>query len=272
MALIIGLAAVSVAIFLWMVRPALDSRRWNFATDLSRESLVWGGLSVLLLAALFRNTPHLIPIFVVGVMVHEYGHVLAYRLAGHRAPKFRLVPFGGVAISDQEPKSQAENAFVALMGPGFSIVLIVIAVTASVWLDSIGDSNGAYYALEAAWWIGLLNAFNLLPFYPLDGGKTLHAVAMSAGQKAATFAAIAMSGAFAVFAVYTQLWLLLIFALFGLLEATRPRRSDATATRMGFGVGVLALCAYIATFAAHVVAALPFLGIIAQRAQDFGGQ
>lgn len=266
-----ALAAIAVGIFLWIVRPALDSKRWSFATDLSRESLVWGGLSVLLLVALFRNSPHLIPIFIVGVMVHEYGHVLAYRLAGHRAPKFRLVPFGGVAISDQAPQSQAENAFVALMGPGFSVILVVIAITASHWLEAAGDFNGAYYALEAAMWIGLLNAFNLLPFYPLDGGKTLHSVAMSGGEKVGAFAAIAMSGAFAVFAVYTQLWLLLIFALFGLLAATRPHPSDATATRMGLGVALLALGAYVATFAAHVVAALPFLELIALRAQGVDG-
>lgn len=266
-----AIAAFGVAIQLWMVRPALDSKRWRFAIDLSRNSLIWGAISIAILVAFFQNRLALVPIIVVAVLVHEYGHVLAYRLAGHTDPKFRLIPFGGVAISNERPRSQAENAFVALMGPGFSLVLLVAAVMTSRWLYDAGDLIGAAYARDAAILIGALNAFNLLPFFPLDGGKTLRAVAMAGGPAVGRAVTIGMGAAFASFAITFQLWILLIFAAFGVIASLAPTPHDDKLPRMGLGACLLTLAAFAAILAAHAIAALPFFVQIALRLSAPGG-
>ncbi|MBX2856628.1 MAG: hypothetical protein KTR21_16695 [Rhodobacteraceae bacterium] len=255
-----------LALYLWMVWPAFDSRRWSLAIDISAASFIWGGLGVALLVMLFYRTPELIPLIIVAIMVHEYGHVLAYRLAGHSAPKFRLVPFGGVAISNEPYKTQAEQAYIALMGPGFSIALLVAASVASGALAMSGDLYGARYAYHAAQLIGLLNAFNLLPFYPLDGGRVLRAIAMTIGPGTATAFAVIMSGVFGAFAFLAQMPVLLLFAGLGLIAALRPSRSEMLATPMNAWVALLAFLAYAATFAAHAWVSLPWLAGILSRA------
>lgn len=265
-----ALAAFGVIIQIWMVRPALDSRRWKFATDLSPNSLIWGAISIAILVAFFRNQIELVPIIVVAVLVHEYGHVLAYRLAGHSEPKFRLIPFGGVAMSNERPRSQAENAYVALMGPGFSLVLLIIAFMAAHWLAASGDRYGAGYAAAATVLIGLLNAFNLLPFFPLDGGKTIRAIAMTGGPGFGRAVTIAMGAAFALFALAAQLWILLIFAGFGLLASLARTPHDDQLPRMSAGACILTLLAYAAIFAAHFFAAQPLLLDIISRVGAFG--
>ena len=251
MAWTLAIAGFGLAIQLWMIRPALDSRRWRFAIDLSKEGMIWGVVSILFFVGFFRNALHLVPILIVAVMVHEYGHVLAYRLAGHRDPKFRLFPFGGVAMSGERPRSQVENAYVSLMGPGFSLTLLIAAVVAAFYLASTGDAYGANYAWAAAFWIGLLNAFNLLPFYPLDGGQTLRAVAMTFGAKFGKAVTIAMSAAFGAFAIAYNLWFLLLFAVIGVASALRPDAYNDRLPKMNAGACILVLVAYAATFAAH---------------------
>jgi len=64
---------------------------------------------------------------IVAVMWHEWGHVMAYRVAGHTDARFRLIPrFGGVALSNQSTKDHAADCFVTLMGHGFSVSLVVL--------------------------------------------------------------------------------------------------------------------------------------------------
>lgn len=253
----IGLAGL--ALHLWMVWPAMDSRRWRMAVDLSRGGMIWGGLSIAFLAYILRDNLALVPILVVGVVVHEYGHVLAYRLAGHPAPVFRLVPFGGVAMSRQPAQSQAEHAYVALMGPGFSLVLIIIGLLASRGLAAIGDMSGARYADICVFWIAVMNAFNLLPFYPLDGGRLVRAAAMGLGPAAARGATLAMGAAFVIFALAIGSLLLTLFAGFGLLAAIAVTRAVDPAPPMGAGAAGLALAAYGALLAAHGLAAAPLI-------------
>ena len=255
-----------LALFLWMVWPALDSRRWSLAIDISADSFIWGGLGVALLVMFFYRTPEVIPLIIVAVMFHEYGHVLAYRLAGHKSPKFRLVPFGGVAISNEPCKTQAEQAYIALMGPGFSLALLVIALITSDVLIAYGDLDGAHYAFIAAQLIGLLNAFNLLPFYPLDGGRTLRAIAMTAGPGTATTLAVIMSGVFGAFAFMAQMPILLLFAVLGLVAALRPSQAEMMAKPMNLGVALLAFLAYAATFAAHAWVSWPWFEALLRRA------
>ena len=104
--------------------------------------------------------------FAVAVMyaigVHEMGHVWAMRKTGMPTPGFYFVPlFGGAAIGDRA-KSQWQDVFITAMGPSWGLfsalppALIYLVTGDTFWIALVST-------------IALINLFNLLPIYPLDG-------------------------------------------------------------------------------------------------------
>jgi len=87
--------------------------------DLRPSGAAWmiGGLSVLLAIYFFGPLAGLA--LVIVVVVHEYGHVAAFRVAGHGDATFRLIPLlGGVAISKRQPRRSAPEPTKARAGNG----------------------------------------------------------------------------------------------------------------------------------------------------------
>jgi Zn-dependent protease len=194
---------------------------------------------------------------IVAVMWHEWGHVIAYRVAGHSDARFRLIPlFGGVAISDQSPKDHAAECFVTLMGPGFSVSLVVILALAESWLRSTG-SPLAYEAHQAMVLAGAINAFNMLPLWPLDGGRALRSITVTVAPRLAGILTTVMSATLAAIAVMKQMWLLLMFALMGYGYARQAQATERGLAPMTGGQAVLASVGYLAIFGAHLLAGLP---------------
>lgn len=255
------IGGVALGLFAVMVRPALDSRRWSFAIDLSQTGLAYGALGLVVLIAIFWNNLVMAAIIVVGVLAHEYGHVLAYRLAGHPRPVFRLAPFGGVAFSDKPPASQVENAYVALMGPGFSVALVVLLLLIH-WATLVDQPVVSAIAYMSAGVVGALNFFNLLPFFPLDGGRTVRAMATAAGPRVALIATLVMSGALGAIGFMMKSWFLMIIALIGLLAAQQQEEEDQRLPPMPARHAALTLIAYLATAAAHAAAAAPLVAAL----------
>jgi Zn-dependent protease len=113
------------------------------------------------------------------VMVHEFGHALACRQVGGTANQIVLWPFGGVAYVNP-PQRPAATLWSIVAGPLVNVTLIPILGA----LGALGNSQGwAETApdfsqfLHAVWLINLgLLIFNILPIYPLDGGKILWAL------------------------------------------------------------------------------------------------
>ncbi|MGG4141561.1 M50 family metallopeptidase [Paenibacillus algorifonticola] len=105
------------------------------------------------------------------VIVHEAGHVLVARYFGWQIREVKLLPFGGVAeVEDAGSLPAGEDALVAIAGPLQNVWMGLAA-----WgLGQLGlwDSEWSAYVVNANMMIGL---FNLLPIYPLDGGKLLQA-------------------------------------------------------------------------------------------------
>jgi Zn-dependent protease len=114
------------------------------------------------------------------VLLHEAGHALAMRIAGIEVHAIYLVPFfGGAAMPKSSYRSESNHAFVALMGPAFSLVpTLALAATAHA-------SGHPRPFMEATWLFAILNATNLLPIYPLDGGLVLNALAGSISPRLA---------------------------------------------------------------------------------------
>lgn len=193
------------------------------------------------------------------VMWHEWGHVIAYRVAGHTDARFRLIPlFGGVAISNQSPKNHAASCFVTLMGPGFSVCLVVILMLAASWLRDTGSP----YAREVRWaavLTGVINAFNMLPLWPLDGGRALRAITVTVAPRLAPALTTIMSAVLVAFALMKQMWFLLMFAVMGYNYAKRAEVEQMSLRPMTGPQSLLAAVGYLAILGAHVLAGLPLL-------------
>ena len=110
------------------------------------------------------------------VLTHEFGHALACRSVGGKADQIVLWPFGGVAYV-QPPQRPGATLWSIVAGPLVNVVLAPILVGLWLWGRSSGltdTSPNVYAFLRSMVWInGVLLVFNMLPIYPLDGGKIL---------------------------------------------------------------------------------------------------
>jgi Zn-dependent protease len=113
------------------------------------------------------------------VLMHEFGHSLACRQVGGRADQIILWPLGGVAYVSPPPRPGAV-LWSIVAGPLVNVALIPVFML----LQSFAASRGWHYLYPNAWRclddIALINivilVFNVLPIYPLDGGKILRSL------------------------------------------------------------------------------------------------
>ncbi|EPX81689.1 metalloprotease [Litoreibacter arenae] len=242
-------ACILCFLMLYTLRGGLVSDRGLTVVGMDVQGLGLGALAFV--AAAWYFGPLYGVAIVFSVMIHEFGHVAAFRIAGHHDARFRLIPLmGGVAISDTEPETQAHDFFITLMGPGICLAPMALAYALS---DVV-----APYSPQAAefLWVfaivtGALNFFNLLPFWPLDGGRCLRILTDTFVPGATNFITMAMSAAFAALAVAMQSLALLFFAIMGAQSLFSWSGAWVQRKRMTKGQGVLALAAYLFTAGAH---------------------
>lgn len=162
-------------------------------------------------------------VFLLGVfgsvLLHEFGHALTARHFGIRTRRIDLLPIGGVAQLEDEPKSAQEELAIALAGPAVNFIIAgsLFTVTGALGLPTFGLLGSLMIANLS------LGLFNLLPAFPMDGGRALRAVlatrmspheatriAVNVGQ----IAAIAMG----IIGLFTN-WMLMLVAVFVYLAA-----------------------------------------------------
>jgi Zn-dependent protease len=124
-------------------------------------------------------------LFVVAVFfcvaLHEVGHALAARAYGIGTRDITLYPIGGVAMLERIPEQPWREVAVALAGPAVNVVIalaLLVAVAASgfapPWVSTL---NLAERFVGLVFWANLfLCGFNLLPAFPMDGGRVLRAL------------------------------------------------------------------------------------------------
>jgi len=120
-------------------------------------------------------------ILYVLVFVHELAHAGAAMAAGARPFEIVLTPLGGTAIVDGAMTRPATEAGVALAGPCANLVLVALSVALCA-RSGLPDAWGRSFTLHAAagfaFWASLwLAVLNLLPAFPLDGGRAARALA-----------------------------------------------------------------------------------------------
>ncbi len=115
----------------------------------------------------------------VCVLLHEFGHVSAARGYGIRTPDITLLPIGGVARLERMPEKPAQELVVALCGP---LVNVVIAAGLSLflglgvrWNPGLFEAGGHFWEKLMIWNL-MMVAFNLVPAFPMDGGRVLRAL------------------------------------------------------------------------------------------------
>jgi Zn-dependent protease len=108
----------------------------------------------------------------VVIALHELGHMMAYRTFGHRRVRMIFIPMlGGIAIGGRPYNSLFEVAVCALMGAGFSALLVPILVAAHVGLGPAAGPDLVFMLVLCAF-----NLLNLLPMSRFDGGQVLRQV------------------------------------------------------------------------------------------------
>ncbi|MEQ9408158.1 MAG: site-2 protease family protein [Fuerstiella sp.] len=123
----------------------------------------------------------LVTVIFTCVVLHELGHALAARRFGVRTKDIVLMPIGGVARLERMPKRPVEELLVALAGPAVNVVIaaILLAITVPV-IGVDGLLNPSSLAANLAGRTILVNlamiVFNMLPAFPLDGGRVLRSL------------------------------------------------------------------------------------------------
>lgn len=158
------------------------------------------------------------------VVLHEFGHALTARRFGVRTVDIILSPIGGIARLDRLPPRPVEEFLVAIAGPLVNVAIAAL-VYGVIWLAGIdlaeglmallgpdaqegGEFSFAESFLPAILFLNItLAVFNLLPAFPMDGGRILRALlAVRLGRLKATRIAAAVGQVLAVGLVLFGLW------------------------------------------------------------------
>jgi Zn-dependent protease/CBS domain-containing protein len=114
------------------------------------------------------------------IVLHELGHALAARRLSLSIRSITLFIFGGVAEMEDEPPNAGAEFLVAVAGPIVSVGLAGAAAAGGVALGAADAPRLSALLLYLAWANALLVLFNLIPAFPLDGGRVLRSILWAA--------------------------------------------------------------------------------------------
>ncbi len=153
--------AVHVTFFLLLAFVA-----WQGWQDGGWAGLVW---QVILVSAFF-----------VCVVLHELGHSLTARRYGVNVPRILLMPIGGMAEFDHVPRRPSAEFLITIAGPAVNFAIAALLLP-FVWRYVLGADDVAEYSTAETFtvlfeWNLVMGFFNLLPIYPMDGGRILRSI------------------------------------------------------------------------------------------------
>lgn len=177
--------------------------------------IIWIGFSYWVtqnsISAVLNGVVFILLLFLF-VLLHEFGHALAARKYGIATRDITLLPIGGLARLERMPKEPKQEFWVALAGPLVNFVLAILLFGWLLLTNGLGGivnttvTEGSLIQRLAIVNLTLL-LFNLIPAFPMDGGRVLRAfLAMRMEYTQATQAAATIGQGFA-----------LLFGLIGIL-------------------------------------------------------
>lgn len=141
----------------------------NYKAGHNTEQMLW---SVLFVLSIFFT-----------VFLHEMGHSLAARKFGVKTKSITMLPIGGVASLERIPEKPSEELIVAIAGPAVNIGLALITYLFIDFPDTeklpgilIGGVNASNFFIQFFIVNIWLSIFNLIPAFPMDGGRILRAL------------------------------------------------------------------------------------------------
>lgn len=172
------------------------------------------------------------------VTLHEFGHIAMGRRFGIRTPQVILSPIGGIASMERMPEKPMQELLVAIAGPAVNVViaLMLIAVFGISLAAAAGlDFDSATLAQRLLIVNVTLVLFNLVPAFPMDGGRVLRALlAMKMGPVKATAIAARIGQGFAALFVVLGLFYSPILMLVGIFIYFAAAAEQQTASFAGF--------------------------------------
>ena len=182
-----------------------------------------------------------IAVLFICVVLHEYGHALTARYFGIGTKHITLLPIGGVAMLERMPKDPWQEIVVALMGPAVNVAIALVLFV--ILRAGGGDGEVMPEApMPANFLQGILIAnvflavFNMIPAFPMDGGRVLRAaLSLRLGRLRATQLAARIGQALAVFFGLVGLFanpLLILIAVFVWIGAAAEASASEIETRL----------------------------------------
>ena len=195
-------------------------------------------LLIFLLSGSFRSALHssdgvayvttvaTVLLFFASLILHEFGHAIAARRQGIEVTRIELFLFGGLTEMSRDALTPGEDFKIAAAGPlaTFLIVLVCLSVDVAIVgthrllhaIELDGSVRITPVLLSLSWLVpmnALILLFNLVPAFPLDGGRIARAVGwrVTGNRLRATRVAAQMGQAFAVLLAAGGLWLLVSY-------------------------------------------------------------
>ena len=143
---------------------------WIFAASYSQGGAATAWNSVIFMMLLF-----------LCVLLHEFGHIFTARAFGVPTPYVTLLPIGGVAQLERIPEEPGQEFLIAIAGPlvNVFITILLVAVGGATLQTSAaaGLDNTQFSMIDRLAAVNLfLAAFNMIPAFPMDGGRVLRAL------------------------------------------------------------------------------------------------
>lgn len=194
-------------------------------------------------------------LFFVCILLHELGHSLVAQSRGIRVPSIVLFALGGVSQLERESPDAKAEFWMALTGPLVSLglgAIFLVSANALGWAGPSSSAGSPFNSMVA--WLGYINVtlavFNLVPAYPLDGGRVFRAAVwwVTRSLERATRIASAVGQIFAFLFILGGLWeffrgqgfggLWIAFIGWFLLDAARSSRIQVQLAHALAGVKV----------------------------------